>query len=450
MNTQSNYIEKITPHNVQSERSILGCMILNKNILNDAVAQLSPENFYFKETQILFKVISEIHLSNKPVDLIILFDSLQNKNLLDDIGGYEFLVDLTNNSITANYLNYIQIIKNCSIRRQLIEVCNELTMSAYDMNLETKDLIEYAESTIFTLDQNRYSQQLEQMSDTFYSLENKLINYIQSGGMTENDHKKLISTGMSDLDFYLNGGFQNGGLYILAARPAMGKSGLGINLATNISIRQTRPVAIFSLEMLKNQIAERIISSEFGRGIHEFKTGKVLESDIPKFQKVMQVLKDSPMYVYDKGSVSTLDIKNNIRKLKTEKGEVGLVVVDYLQLLDSKGHNRNDEVSKIARDLKNIALELQVPVLALSQLNREVEGQKSKVPSLSHLRDSGEIEQAADVVMMIYRDEYYNPDSTKTRQADVIIAKNRAGSVGTVNLYFDAVLTKFAGLEKLN
>jgi replicative DNA helicase len=327
-------------------------MILNKEALSESILRLNQDSFYFSESSTLFGAIKEIYNQNKPVDPVILFEYLQNNNLLEKAGGYEYLLETTNTTIPGNYLNYIEIVKNCALRRQLIEISDLLNKKSYDMSFETKDLLEYAESAIFMLDQDRYSQSLEPMSDTFSTLENKLIDFIKNGGITKEEEKKLISSGMSDLDFYLNGGFKNGNLYILAARPAMGKTGLGINLATNISLRQTKPVAIFSLEMLKEQIGERIISSEFGKSMNDFKAGNITEKDIPRFQKIMTSLKESPIYTYDKGAISTNEIKNQVRKLKTEKGEVGLVVVDYLQLIQAQGFNRNDEVSKIARDLK--------------------------------------------------------------------------------------------------
>lgn len=442
---------KIPPHNERAEQEILGAMLLNRETVEEVLNILDESCFYLPHHEIIFYAMNQLHSMNQTIDIVTVSDFLEKKGILQDVGGYGFLTKLATDTGFFSGFHHVKqhslIVKEAAIKRNAINAFSELLESCYDPDSKSEEILEMSEQTIFLLDNDRFTQDLEHMGNTFQEKGKELIRYIENGGMTDEDKEKLISSGISSLDDLIRGGFHPGSLYVLAARPAMGKSGLAVNLATNIAQHQSRPVAIFSMEMIKEDITERIISSETGFSSYDFRGGRVPVSKANDVQKVVNKLSSTPMYIYDKGSLSTNDIKTKIRKLKTQKKEIGLVVVDYLQLLEGRGNNRETIVASIARDLKNIALELQVPILALSQLNRGVENKKEKIPTLADLRESGEIENSADVIMFIYRDEYYNPDTDKKKIASIIVAKHRGGPVGDVDLFFDASLTKFSALE---
>jgi len=441
----SKILDSIPPHNIQAETSVLSAGFTSKNCLDEMLSKLNEKSFYITHHAKIFKALSNLNSENVQIDIITLCEKLKENNDLEDVGGYSYVLTATESIVHGMFTKHLEILKNLEVKRDLITFSYELIEMAFDPTTKTDDLLEVAESGLYAISQDKYTNDLEHMKQTFEEKELEYMGYIDNRGITEEQKSKKINTGFEHVDTLLE--IQPGGLYILAARPAIGKSSYAVNLATYIALNQNLATPIFSLEMLKGKIADRIITSEFGKSYNDFKYGNVSSTEKDKLKEIFIKLKKAPIFIDDKGAVSPQDIKNKLRKLKTKGQKIGVVVVDYLQLLKGKGFNRENEVSQIARELKNIALELEVPIIALSQLSRAVEQRQSKKPIMSDLIHSSEIEAAADAIIMLYREEYYNP-GTRTKTADVIIVKNREGSTGEIELFFDGSLTKFASLEK--
>lgn len=440
-------IGKIPPHDLEAEQAVLGSMLLDKDAVAAAVEVLKPEDFYREENKLIFTAILNLYNSSEPVDLITVKEELISIGKFEVCGGLEYIADLSEKvPTTANVEQYIKIVEEKSILRSLIKTSNELVNLGYDQTLEIDEIIEKAEKSVFDLVQNRnqkgYIPIKDILVETFANLE-KLYN--------QKEHITGVSTGFLDLD-YKTAGLHGSELILVAARPAMGKTAFALNIATNASVRSNIPVAIFSLEMSKEQLVTRILSSETMIDSNKLKTGKMEEEDWIKLADGLQPLSEAEIYIDDTPGISVTEIRAKCRKLKLEKN-IGLVVIDYLQLISGSGNrknaNREQEISEISRSLKILAKELDVPVIALSQLSRAPEQRKEDHrPMLSDLRESGAIEQDADIVMFLYRDDYYNQDSENKNIAEVILAKHRGGSTGTVELLWLASFTKFVNIEK--
>lgn len=588
-----NLIEKLTPSNIDAERAVIGSMLLDKEAVSKVLEILFTESFYVPSHQVIFESIKELYVRNSPIDLVTVTDSLQSKSLLDDIGGYTYLLDLTESvPTTANVEQYAKIVEDKNIRRELIKASNEIIKESYDSSDDLSTLLDKAEKAIFTIGQKRSTKDLIHIKDTLISNFNNIAETYHDGSKID-VLKSGVSTGISSLDEVING-LNAPDLIIIAARPAMGKTAFCLNIAANVALKEKAPVAIFSLEMDRNQIAQRILSAEAGISSYHMKNGNISEEMWDKLANAVSKLYGVPIYIDDSGSLSPMEMRAKVRRLKAQHKKLGVVIVDYLQLMEVSGNdaNRVQELSKITRSLKRLAMEMQVPVIALSQLSRSVEQRQNKRPQLSDLRESGcvtgdtliinsitgerkfikdlvgqqlttlalnseqklsnneitkvfysgkktvfeiitrtgkkikasanhpflkiegwkrldeleigdkvatiniisdkvsdtnilwdeilainelgeedvydatvegvhnfvandfivhnSIEQDADIVMFIYRDEYYNHDSAKTKTAEIIIAKHRNGPTATVELYFDADLTKFSGLERFS
>lgn len=442
-------MEKVPPNNIDAERAVLGAMLLDKEAVSRALEIVHFSYFYLEAHQIIFKATLDLYNHNQPIDLVTVSDQLSNMGMLQDAGDYKYLLDLAESvPTTANVEQYARIVEEKYIRREMIRISNEISYQAYESSDDISKIIEDAERNVFNIGQKRFTKDLvhikELVSDSFETL---------SQGYRE-DSSKLLNlntgnlTGISDLDA-LTGGLNPSDLIILAARPAMGKTSFCLNIAVNVAMKEKLPVAIFSLEMSKEQITQRILSSVSEINGKLLKNGLVSREEFEKVTKAVGALYDSPLFIDDTSSLTPMEMRAKIRRLKAEHKKLGAVIVDYLQLMDLEGaENRVNEIAKITRSLKRLAREMDVPVIALSQLSRSVEQRQNKRPQLSDLRESGSIEQDADIVMFIYRDEYYNPQSDKKKTAELIIAKHRNGEVGTIELYFDAALTKFANLLK--
>ncbi|MBQ8379446.1 MAG: replicative DNA helicase [Clostridia bacterium] len=436
---------KVPPHDIEAEQAVIGSMLTDKDSVISAVEVLKEEDFYREDNKVIYGAIMNLYNRGEPVDIITLKDELVTLGKFEGVGGLEYLAELPEKvPTTANVEKYIKIVEEKSMLRTLIRTANELISLGYDQTQEVEDIMDVAEKKIFNVMQRKnqkgYSSMKDILVESFTQLE-ELYNRKQ--------HITGVPTGFADLD-YKTAGLHNSDLILVAARPAMGKSAFALNIASNAAVRAKVPVAIFSLEMSKEQMGNRILCSEAMVDSNKVRTGKIEDEDWAKLALASGDLSESQIFIDDTPGISIMEIRAKCRKMKLEKN-IGLVVIDYLQLVQGsskKGGSREQEISEISRSLKILAKEINVPVIALSQLSRAPEQRPDHRPMLSDLRESGAIEQDADIVMFLYRDDYYNEESEKKNVAEVIIAKHRAGSTGTVELLWLGNYTKFANIEK--
>ena len=436
---------KVPPHDTEAEQAVIGSMLTDKDAIISAIEVLKPEDFYREDNKTIYSAILNLYNRAEPVDIITLKSELSSMGSLEAVGGLEYLAQLPDKvPTTANVDKYIKIVEEKSLLRSLLKTANEIIKLGYDETQEVDFLMDQAEKKIFDTIQSRnqkgYSSIKDILVDTFTQLE-QLYNQKQ--------HITGVPTGFADLD-YKTAGLHNSDLILVAARPAMGKSAFALNIASYAATRENTPVAIFSLEMSKEQMVNRILCSEAMVDSNKVRTGKIDDEDWAKLAQASGTLSESKIFIDDTPGISIMEIRAKCRKLKLEQN-IGLVVIDYLQLVQGsgkKGSSREQEISEISRSLKILAKEINVPVIALSQLSRAPEQRPDHRPMLSDLRESGAIEQDADIVMFLYRDDYYNEDSEKKNIAEVILAKHRSGSTGTVELLWLGNYTKFANIEK--
>ena len=437
-------LAKIPPHDIDAEQAVLGSMLTDKEAVNAAIESLKEDAFYRDDNRIIFQAIVNLYSKSEPIDIITLKDELESMDKFEQVGGYEYLASLPDKvPTTANVQKYIKIVEEKSILRNLIKTANEIIERGYDPTEDVEDIMDGAEKKIFDIMQSKnqkgYTPIKDVLVESFTKLE-ELYNRKQ--------HITGVPTGFAELD-YKTAGLHGSELILVAARPAMGKTAFALNLATNAALRGNAPVAIFSLEMSKDQLVNRILCSEAMVDSNKVRTGKLDEDDWVKLAGAIGPLSEAEMYIDDTPGISVMEIRTKCRKLKMEKN-IGLVVIDYLQLVqgNKRTASREQEISEISRSLKILAKEINVPVIALSQLSRAVEQRPDHRPMLSDLRESGAIEQDADIVMFLYRDDYYNKESEKKDIAEVIIAKQRGGQTGTVELLWMGNYTKFVNLER--
>lgn len=436
---------KIPPHDIEAEQAILGCMLTDKDSVIAALEKLKVDDFYREDNKAIYEAMVALYGRAEPIDIITVKAELVANGKFDQVGGLEYLATLPEKvPTTTNVDRYIKIVEEKALLRRLIKTANDIIAAGYEQTEEVDDIMDVAEKKIFdimqTKNSNGYTPIKDVLVETFAELERL---YNQKGYITG------VETGFTDLD-YKTSGFHKADLVIVAARPAMGKSAFAINIATHAAVNNNVPVAIFNLEMSKEQVANRILCSEAMVDSNKIRTGKIEDNEWVKLANASGRLADSPIYIDDTPGISIMEIRARCRKLKLEKN-IGLVVIDYLQLVQGTGKknsSREQEISEISRSLKILAKELEIPVIALSQLSRSAEKRDDKRPMLSDLRESGAIEQDADIVMFLYRDDYYNPDTEKKNIAEVILAKHRGGSTGTVELVWLGNYTKFANIEK--
>ena len=443
-----NILDRVPPHSIDAERAVLGCMVLDKEAVTKSLEILHFSYFYVNAHQIIFKIIYDLYNKNQPVDLVTVIDMLNSTGMISEVGDYKYIMDLVESiPTTANIEQYARMVEEKYIRRELIRISNSISQMSYESSDDISKLLDDAEKSIFTVGQKRFTKDLVHIKELLSKNYQALADGYNPDGNSISFNVG-VKTGLNDLDEITNG-LNPSDLIILAARPAMGKTSFVLNIAANIAMKENLPVAIFSLEMSKEQITQRILSSVSEISNYHLKVANIPQDLFEKLAGATGKLYQSPIFIDDTSSLTPIEMRSKIRRLKAEHKKLGVVIVDYLQLMDLEGaENRVNEISKITRSLKRLAREMDVPVIALSQLSRGVEQRQNKRPQLSDLRESGSIEQDADIVMFIYRDEYYNPNSDKKKTAEIIIAKHRNGPVGTVELYFDASLTKFSGLEK--
>ena len=436
-------VGKIPPNDIEAEQAVLGSMMLDNDAVMDAINILKPEDFYREENKLIFSAMVNLNGRSEPIDLITVKDELISLGKFEVCGGLEYIASLPEKvPTTANADKYIRIVEEKSMLRSLIKTSNELLDLGYNQTLETDEIIEKAEKEVFDLSLNRnrkdYTPIKDVLIETFANLE-KLYN--------QKEHITGVPTGFIDLD-YKTAGLHGSELILVAARPSMGKTAFALNIAANAAIRAKIPVAIFSLEMSKDQLVTRMLSSETGIDSNKLKTGKMDEDDWIKLSEGLGPLSEAEIYIDDTPGISITEIRNKCRKLKLEKN-IGLVIVDYLQLVSGSNIRKNGSREQEISEIKIIAKELNVPVIALSQLSRAPEQRKDDHrPMLSDLRESGAIEQDADIVMFLYRDDYYNQESEKRNIAEIILAKHRSGSTGTIELAWFGSCTKFANIDK--
>jgi len=436
---------KIPPHDIDAEQAVLGSMLTDKEAVNAAIETLKEDAFYRDDHKAIYQAIINLYSKSEPIDIITLKDELESMDKFEQVGGYEYLASLPDKvPTTANVQKYIKIVEEKSILRKLIKTANEIIELGYSPTEDVEDIMDGAEKRIFDIMQSKnqkgYTPIKDVLVESFTKLE-ELYNRKQ--------HITGVPTGFAELD-YKTAGLHGSELILVAARPAMGKTAFALNIATNAALRGNAPVAIFSLEMSKDQLVNRILCSEAMVDSNKVRTGKLEEDDWVKLAGAIGPLSESEIYIDDTPGISVMEIRTKCRKLKMEK-DIGLVVIDYLQLVqgsNKRGASREQEISEISRSLKILAKEINVPVIALSQLSRAVEQRPDHRPMLSDLRESGAIEQDADIVIFLYRDDYYNKESEKKDIAEVIIAKQRGGSTGTVELLWMGNYTKFVNLER--
>ncbi len=437
---------KVPPHDIEAEQAVIGSMLTDRDAVISAVEEIKADDFYREDHKAIYEAIINLYNSGKPIDIITVKAELTANGKLDSVGGLEYLASLPEKvPTTANVEQYIQIVEEKSMLRNLIKTSNEIINLGYSEEEDFDVLLDMTEKKVFDLLQSRnqkgYIAIKDVLVETFAEIE-RLYNKKQvvTG----------IPTGFVELD-YKTAGLHNSDLILIAARPAMGKSAFAINIAANAAIRAKVPVAIFNLEMSKEQVANRILCSEAVVDSQKVRTGKIEESDWEKLATALGPISEAPIYIDDTPGISISEIRAKSRKLKLEKN-IGLIVIDYLQLVgnsNKKNSSREQEISEISRSLKILAKELNIPVIALSQLSRAPEQRKEDHrPMLSDLRESGAIEQDADIVMFLYRDDYYNENSEEKNIAEVIIAKHRGGSTGMIKLAWLGDYTKFANLER--
>lgn len=437
-------IGRIPPHSVEAEQSVLGAMLLDKEAINTAIEIIRPDDFYKDANKEVYEAMLVLNNRNEPIDLITLSEELKRRGTLESIGGLTYLANLSSSiATTANTKYYCEIVQEKSILRRLISTSNEVMGLAYDNSEDVNFIIDKAEKNIFDITQGAHKKGFFPISEvllsSFAQIEERAANKGQLTGLT---------TGFSDLDYKLSG-LQKSDLVLLAARPSMGKTALGVNIATNASLRGGGKIGLFSLEMSKEQLVQRIISATAHVDLQKIISGNMVDDEWLRVVNAMGPLSKMDIYIDDTAGISLMEMKAKCRRLKVEKG-LDLIVVDYLQLMqaDGKVESRQQEISAISRGLKAIAKEMECPVLALSQLSRAPELRSDHRPILSDLRESGAIEQDADVVLFLYRDEYYDKESEKKNIGEVIIAKHRNGPTGSIELVFKHEFTKFLNKEK--
>lgn len=436
---------KVPPQNIDAEMSLLGAILIDEEVLADITEHVKAKDFYDKRHAVIFDAIMRLYEKNKPVDLLTLTDELKRKSELDEVGGSAYLTELTNYVPTAAHAeSYAEIVAQKAVRRRLIKASGEISELGYDEQTTTQELLQQAEAELFSVSDQSLKQDLTSLESILTDSFDRLEELHQNKGALRG-----VRTGYRDLD-NMTAGLQRSDLIILAARPAMGKTTLVTNLAYNVATIAKQPVLFFSLEMSKEQLVDRMLADASGVDSWNIRTGNLSDDDFSKLSEAMGEMSEAPIFIDDTPGLSVLEMRTKARRAAHDQ-PLGLIIIDYLQLMQGSGRhdgNRVQEVSEISRGLKLIARELNVPVIALSQLSRTVESRSPQIPQLADLRESGSIEQDADIVMFIYREAYYNPETERENITDLIIAKHRNGPVGKVELYFHPERLRFMSLDR--
>lgn len=443
--TQTNAPQEI-PQNVEAEASLLGAILIDSDAIVKIADALRPDDFYDARHKHIYEAIVRLYERREPIDVLTLADQLKNSGVLDIVGGASYLTELTNFVPTASHVEqYAEIVAQKAVRRRLIAASRDMVELGHDQSKGLKELIEEAESRLFQISDQHVKQSI-------VSIESILAESFERLDDLHKDNNKIrgVPTGFRDMDNIL-AGLQRSDLFILAARPSMGKTALSLNLAHNVAVMANEPVLVFSLEMSKEQLVDRLLSMESGVDAWALRTGNLTDGDFEKIGHAMGTLSEAQIFIDDSPGITVSDLRTKARR-EAHQRNLGLIIVDYLQLMSGGGRyggdgNRVQEISEISRGLKAIARELNVPVMALSQLSRSVESRHPQIPQLADLRESGSIEQDADVVAFIYREDYYNPETDRKNITDILIKKHRNGPTGGVELYFDREKQRFRSVD---
>lgn len=439
-------VTRVPPQSLDSERALLGSLLLKPDAIHDVSDTIKPDSFYAEKHRHIFEAMRELVEKGDPIDLLSLGERLQGKSLLERCGGRAYIAELAGSCpAPSNYAHYAELVAKKHIMRALIEVAGEITESAYDDGGDTAQLLDHAEKSIYAIGNASATHKFIAIKDKVDDAWERIENLSKNDGAIRG-----VPTGFPDLDNLLSG-LHKSDLIILAARPSMGKTSFALDIARNAAVRHDVPVGIFSLEMSSEQLVDRLLSAESFIDSWKMRTGSVRgDDDFAKIRDALETLSKAPIYIDDKPAQNILSMRAVARRLKRERG-IGLIIVDYLQLMAPTTTKASDsmvqQVTEISRSLKQLAREIEVPVIALSQLSRAVE-QRGGKPRLSDLRDSGSIEQDADVVMFIHREDKMNKDTERTNIAEILIEKHRNGPTGAVSLYFDEKRTSFMPMDK--
>lgn len=438
----------IPPQNLEAEASLLGSILIDADAIVKVADIVDESDFYDRKHQDIYAAIKKLYSGRSPIDVLTLSEQLSNDGTLDRAGGSGYLSELTNFVPSATHaVQYAKIVAAKAVRRRLIKASQDVIELGYKGDDDVQELIEMAETKLFEVSK-------EHVKEDIVSLENILSDNFERLDELHKDKATIrgVPTGFKDLDNIL-AGLQKSDLFILAARPSMGKTALSLNIAHNVASKSKEPVLLFSLEMSKEQLVDRLLAAEAGVDAWNLRTGNLTDSDFEKIGHAMGTLSEAPIYIDDSPGITVNDMRTKARR-EAHQRPIGLIIVDYLQLMSggsrfsSDGGNRVQEISEISRGLKGIARELNVPLIALSQLSRSVESRSPQIPQLADLRESGSIEQDADVVAFMYREDYYNPDSDRKNITDIFIKKHRNGPIGAIELFFDREKQRFRSLEK--
>lgn len=436
----------LPPQNLDAEASLLGAVLIDGDAIVKIDDIVTVNDFYDEKNRNIYEAVKHLYDNHSPIDVLTLSEQLRAKGMLDFVGGASYLTELTNFVPTASHVEqYAQIVATKALRRRLIKASQEIAKIGFDEDQSFQSAIELAESKLFEVSQQRTKQDIVSLETVLSQSFDRLDELHKDKGAIRG-----VPTGFKDLDNIL-AGLQRSDLAVLAARPSMGKTALALNLAHSVAVKSGLPVLIFSLEMSKEQLVDRMLAAEANVDAWSLRTGNLNDNDFEKIGQAMGTLSEAPIFIDDTPSITVSEMRTKARR-ESHKHELGLVIVDYLQLMSggtrySSEGNRVQEISEISRGLKGIARELNVPLLALSQLSRSVESRHPQIPQLADLRESGSIEQDADVVAFIYREEYYNPETDRKNITDIFIKKHRNGPTGAVELYFDREKQRFSSLD---
>jgi replicative DNA helicase len=435
-------VERLPPHNIEAEQSVLGSLLIDRDAIIRVASYVRADDFYIAANGTIYQAILDLYNRREPTDFVTLSDELERRSVLEDIGGIGYLSSLLNAVPTAVHVEYYgRIVERTSTLRRLIDAGTQIVGIGYQDGVDTEDALDSAERTLFTVSQKRQTKDFQSISDVLDRFFDQLDYLQQHRGDVVG-----VPSGFSDLD-QLTGGLQRSDLIIVAARPSMGKTAFSLGLAYGAAVQHGKSVGVFSLEMSAEQLVQRLLATETGVDSHRLRLGMIDDNEWDRISRAFGRLAEANVFIDDSANASVMDVRSKARRLQAEHG-LDLVIVDYLQLMSGRRtDNRVAEISEISRGLKGLARELNIPVIALSQLSRAVETRADHRPMLSDLRESGSIEQDADIVMFIYRDEKYDENSEKKGIAEIIVAKHRNGPVGSINLRFFERTARFADLE---
>ena len=440
-------IERVPPQNIEAEQAVLGAMLIEKEAIARVTELLKGGDFYREAHRLIFEAMLDLYNRNEAVDMITVIELLKREDNLERVGGIAYVTSLANSVPTAANVHYhAKIVEEKALLRQLIQTSTKIAALGYEGSEEVSQIVDQAEKMILEVSNRRIGGDFTPIKSIVLDAFGKIEQLYESrGGITG------LATGFKDLD-RLTSGLQKSDLILVAARPSMGKTAFTLNIASNVAIREKKAVAFFSLEMSKEQLVQRMLCAEASIDSQKLRIGELEDDDWTKLINAADRLSGAPIFIDDTAGISVLEMRSKARRLKVEH-DLSLIIIDYLQLMQGSGgkggENRQQEISEISRSLKGLARELGVPVVALSQLSRSVESRQVKKPMLSDLRESGSLEQDADIVAFLYREDYYNPDTENKNITEIIVAKHRNGPVDSVQLFFHKQFTRFADLTRM-